>query len=113
MAELQPAYTNSIFSFKQKWNYSVRTIAEISEHLQPLKKCIKNVFLLSLFGFNISDKVKRLVALPGRCGGIRIVNPVQRAKGEYIKSRKPKFLTYKNSTGKTHMVTGQFDQTYT
>ena len=51
IAKTEPhsAYTNFIYSMKQKWNYAMRTIPDIRQHLQPLETNIKVSLLPNLF----------------------------------------------------------------
>ena len=53
--ESHAAYSNFVFSFKMKWNYYMRTIPNLSDHLQPLEDVISNDFVPSLFGSKVKD----------------------------------------------------------
>ena len=66
--EPQAAYSNFVFSFKMKWNYYMRNIPNLSDHLQPLEDVISNNFVPSLFGSKVKDLVRRLIALPPKPG---------------------------------------------
>ena len=70
LAKTEPhaAYSNFVFSFKMKWNYYMRTIPHLSDHLQPLDDVISNDFVPSLFGSKVKDLVRRLIALPPNDG---------------------------------------------
>ena len=47
IAKTEPhaAYSNFVFSFKMKWNYYMRTIPNLSDHLKPLEDVISNDFV--------------------------------------------------------------------
>ena len=78
IAKTEPhaAYLNFVFSFKMKWNYYMRTIPNLSDHLQPLEDVISNDFVSSLFESKVKELVRRLIALPPKLGGMGITNPI-------------------------------------
>ena len=88
IAKTEPhaAYSNFVFSFKMKWNYYMRTIPNLRDHLQPLEDIISNDFVPSLFGCKVKDLVRRLIALPPKLGGMGITNPTDIADNEYENS---------------------------
>ena len=83
VAKTEPhaAYSNFVFSFKMKWNYYMRTIPNLSDHLQPLEDVISNDF-----GSKVKGLVRRLIALPPKLGGMGITNPIKIANNEYENS---------------------------
>ena len=64
----------------------MRTIPNLSDHLQPLEDAISNDFVPSLFGNKVKDLVRRLIALPPKLGGMGITNPIEIANDEYENS---------------------------
>ena len=52
----------------------MRTIPNLSDHLQPLEDVISNDFVPSLFGSKVKDLVRRLIALPPKLGGMGTTN---------------------------------------
>ena len=64
----------------------MRTIPNLSDHLQPLEDVISNDFVPSLFGSKVKDLVRRLIALPPKLGGMGITNPIEIANDEYENS---------------------------
>ena len=64
----------------------MRTIPNLSDHLQPLEDVISNDFVPSLFGSKVKDLVRRLIALPPKLGGMGITNPIEIANNEYENS---------------------------
>ena len=72
----------------------MRTIPNLSDHLQPLEDVISNDFLPSLFGSKVKDLVRKLIALPPKLGGMGITNPIEIANDEYENSiRLTQYLT--------------------
>lgn len=80
IANTQPHAAHAYFVHAQqsKWTYAQRTMKQISHLLQPLEDVIRRKFIPALFGngHQISDIDRRLYALPGKCGGLALVNPV-------------------------------------
>ena len=85
-SEPHAAFTNFIFSMRQKWNYAMRTIPSLEKYLEPLEVSIREDFLPSLLSSPINDRLRDLLALPARLGGMGIINPVKIAKEEYENS---------------------------
>ena len=88
IAKMEPhsAYKNFVFSMKQKWNHAMRTIPDLSQHLQPLENKIKTSFLPNLFSCQVNENLRDLIALPARMGGMGIINPVKVAGDEHRNS---------------------------
>ena len=88
IAKTEPhaADSNFVFSFKMKWNYYIRTIPNLSDHLQPLVDVISSDFVLSIFGSKVKNLVRRLIAHPPKLGGMGITNPIEIASNEYENS---------------------------
>ena len=59
----------------------MRTIPNLSDHLQPLEDVISNDF-----GSKVKGLVRRLIALPPKLGGMGITNPIEIANNEYENS---------------------------
>ena len=88
IAKTEPhsAFTNFIFSLKQKWTYAMRTIPGIEAYLQPLENSIRYHFLPALLTCQVDDRLRELLALPARLGGMGIMNPAKMANEEYNNS---------------------------
>jgi hypothetical protein len=86
--EPQAAYSAFIQGVKHKWTYTMRTVEDISQLLQPLEDCIHQKFIPVLVGQNINENERELIALPPRLGGLGITNPVQVSDMEYENSMK-------------------------
>ena len=61
----------------------MRTIPNLSDHLQPLEDVISKDFVPSLFGSKVKGLVRRLIALPPELGGMGTTNPIEIANDEY------------------------------
>ena len=78
IAVTQPHAAYAVFThgLKHKWTYLIRTIPDISVHIQPLEDAIRHKFLPSLTGQNaLNDETRELMALPVRREGLGIINP--------------------------------------
>ena len=66
----------------------MRTIPNLSNHLQPLEDAIRNCFLKTLFnGYICSNSERLLFSLPAKFDGLGIFVPTERSKIEYENSR--------------------------
>ncbi len=81
--EPQVAYAAYTKGLSHKWSYIQRTVKDVSEFFSPLEHAIRNVFIPSLIGRQISDIERRLLALPLRYGGMGIANPMITCDREY------------------------------
>ena len=63
------AYTAYIHGEKHKVTYFLRTLNGISDALKPLDDVINKEFIPALFGTNITDQDRDLLALPIKDGG--------------------------------------------
>ena len=90
IAKTQPhaAYAAFIHGEQHKYTYFLRTIAGISDNLQPLDDVINNQFIPAIFGVEISEKERDLVTLPIRHGGLGIRKLVDYADISYDISTK-------------------------
>ena len=87
-ARFQPQARYAAFTFKlrHRWTYFMRTPPDIENLLQPLERAISNVLIPSLIGRNCSEAERDLEALPGRMGGLGLINPSDSADAEYSAS---------------------------
>ena len=61
--------------FRQKFNYAIRTIPNISHLLQPIENVIREEFITSLFeGRTCNDENCQILSLPVKLGGMGITN---------------------------------------
>ena len=73
---------------KIAYTYTMRTIPDLSDHLQPLEDAIRNCFIKTLFnGYICSDSERILFSLPAKFGGLCIFAPTERSRIEYENSR--------------------------
>ena len=85
MAKAEPQAALAAFSkgIASRWTYLQRTIPNTAELFKPLEAAIKDKFLPSLIGREISILERRMLALPYRYGGLAVRNPVATADEEY------------------------------
>jgi hypothetical protein len=79
----QIAYCAFVKGLSLRWQYVQRTVANIGHLFQPLEKCIREEFIPNIVGRQISDKERRLFALPLRYGGLGIQDPTETSDREY------------------------------
>ncbi len=70
-----------------RWRFLQRTISNIDNLFEPLEEAIRHKLIPSIFGREVSDLERRILALPFRLGGLGIRNPVETASREYAASR--------------------------
>ena len=71
----QTAYCAFTSGFREKFEYFIRIIPNISNLLQPFENIIGQKFVTSLFkGITWNDKECKLLSLPVKLGGIGITN---------------------------------------
>ena len=87
LIEPHVAYSAFVFGFKNKFNYLMRTIPNISHLLKRLDDVIIKVFVKNLFaGHEVTDTEMELFKLPVKCGGLGICLPSQISEFEYQNS---------------------------
>ena len=74
IAKTEPhaAYAAYLHGEQHKYTYFKRTLLNIDENLKPLDEVINNDFIPSLFGSELSDNERNVIALPIREGGLGI-----------------------------------------
>ena len=82
------AYSAFVHGLQNRYTYTMRTIPDLSDHLQPLEDAIRNCFIKTLFnGYICSDSERLLFSLPAKFGGLGIFAPTERSRIEYENSR--------------------------
>ena len=82
------AYSAFVHGLQNRYTYTMRTIPDLSDHLQPLEDAIRNCFIKTLFnGYICSDSERLLFSLPAKFGGLGIFVPTERSRIEYENSR--------------------------
>ena len=83
IASTQPqlAYTAFTRSLQHEWIFLLRVIPNCHGVFQDLEHVIGAIFLLALFGVEISSEEQDLFVLPLRMGGLGVINPVVAATG--------------------------------
>ena len=74
IAKSQPhvAYTGYTHGMKHKFTYFIRTLEGIAEALTPIDEVLNNDFIPALFGTQITEADRELLALPIKDGGLGI-----------------------------------------
>ena len=91
IAETQPqcAYVAFTKALQFKWSYIQRvTSAFCSSLFDELEAVIKDHFLPTVLGFEVSNVDRKLYPLPARYGGLGVCNPTATAELFYSRSRK-------------------------
>ena len=85
VAKEEPQLDYSAFTkgLSHRWTYVQRTIPDISSLFIPLEKAIRHTLIPAIFGRELSDLERSIVALPLRFGGLAIQNPVLTADQEF------------------------------
>ena len=82
------AYSAFVHGLQNRYTYTMRTIPDLSDHLQPLEDAVRNCFIKTLFnGYICSDSERLLFSLPAKFGGLGIFVPTERSRIEYENSR--------------------------
>ena len=102
----QATYCTFTSGFRQKFNYVIRTIPNISHLLQPIENVIREEFITSLFeGRTCNDEDCQILSLPVKLGGMGITNITSISNIEYQNSKKiTKNLVDKIKNKKTEPV---------
>ena len=89
LAQSQPQAAYACFTDGQqhKFNYFLRTIPGLETFLKPLDDVINHNFLPALFGVVIPERLRSLLALPVREGGVGIPVLCKKAKIAFEASR--------------------------
>ena len=82
----QACYAAFTFGLRHKWTYFMRTLPDIEDLLEPLERAISDVLIPSLTEHNCSVAERKLLALPGRMGGLGMTNPSESGESEYSAS---------------------------
>ena len=86
--EPQIAYTAFTKGLSSRWCYIQRTIEGISELFNPLENAISKSLIPAIFGRNVENHEREMLALPLRHGGLGIQDPTKTADREYEASRR-------------------------
>ena len=86
-AHPQAAYSAFTSGYKHKFTFFMRTIENVENFMLPFDKVVKQKLIPALFNdFQISEELRRLIALPCKLGGMGIINPVEFANEDYVNS---------------------------
>ena len=87
-ATSQALYAAFTFGLRHEWTYFMRTLPDIEDRLEPLKRAFSDVLIPSLTQHNCSVAEQKLPALLARMGGLGMTNPTESAESEYSASIK-------------------------
>jgi hypothetical protein len=86
VTEPQVAFSAYIQRMQSRWVFVTRTVAGLSEFMQPLENAIRQKFLPALLGREINDLERELFSLPARYGGLGIANPCIQSDRQFANS---------------------------
>src|SRR4051812_1105147 len=78
LTEPHAAYAAFTHCLQAKWNFLSRTIPGVEALLIDVEQAIRQKFIPSLIKNEISDDLRKLMALPARFAGLGIFNPCER-----------------------------------
>ncbi len=81
------AFSGFIHYLQNRWTYYIRTIPEIQKDLQPLEDAIRQRLMPALFGKELTDLERKVVALPARFGGLGMQDPTEISERAFTNSR--------------------------
>ena len=89
IAKSQPhaAYAAFTHGEQHRYTYFMRTLHNISENLKPIDKVLEEQFLPALFGREITDDDRELLALPVKEGGLGIRRIHDNSQQNYATSK--------------------------
>ena len=79
VTEPHAAFAAFTHCLQAKWNFLSRTIPGVGELLIDVETAIREKFIPSLLRKEVSDDIRRLLAIPARFGGLGIFNPTERS----------------------------------
>ena len=83
--EPQIAYSAYVYGLSKRWNYVCRTTPGVAERLVPLEQVTRDEFIPAIINrlFSCTDKLRKIMALPPRYGGLGIPVLMDIADKEY------------------------------
>ena len=77
--EPQDGYGAFTSVYRHMFPFLVRTIKNISKFLSPVEKIVREELIPALLdGFQISDELRKLLALPFKLGQMEIIDPTEK-----------------------------------
>ena len=90
LGEIELSQPHAVFSALTKsmnrWTFMCRTVPCSQQFMEKIESCVQRVLLPVLLGGRCGTKVRRMVSLPARLGGIGIRNCVLAAPMDYEES---------------------------
>ena len=88
ISQLQACYSTFIFGLRHRWTYFLRTLPDIAELREPLKRAINEVLIPAVTDHTVTKVERDLLAYPMRMGGLGFTEPVVTSSSEYEASIK-------------------------
>ena len=88
ISQPQACYATFIFGMRHRWTYFLRTLLDIAELREPLKRAINEVLIPAVTYHTVTKVERDLLAYPVRMGGLGFTEPVVTSSSEYEASIK-------------------------
>ena len=88
VSQPQACYATFIFGMQHRWTYFLRTLPDIAELREPLKRAINEVLIPAVTYHTVTKVERDLLAYPVRMGGLGFTEPVVSSSSEYEASIK-------------------------
>ena len=77
------AYTGLTKSLQHQWTHLQRVVPGIDPLFDPVETALMEEFLPAIYGEQVTETVRSLAALPVKCAGLAITNPVKTSPENY------------------------------
>ena len=90
IANDEPQLALSAFTkgLSHRWSFIQRTISNISDLFEPLEEAIRDDFIPSITGREVTELERVILRLPVRLGGLGIANPIATCQSQYDASKR-------------------------
>ena len=88
ISQPQACYATFIFGMRHRWTYFLRTLPDIAELRERLKRAINEVLIPAVTYHTVTKVQRDLLAYPVRMGGLGFTEPVVTSSSEYEASIK-------------------------
>ena len=83
ISQPQASYAAFTFGLRHRRLYFLRTLPDIADLLEPLERAITEALIPAITDRAITEAERELLALPGRMGGLGLIDPVRASPKEY------------------------------
>ena len=84
----QACYATFTFGLRHRWTYFLRTLPDIAELREPLKRATNEVLIPAVTDHTVTKVERDLLGFPVRMGGLGFTDPVVTSSSEYEASIK-------------------------